>query len=238
MVKVLIASGDQKGAFNLVARLNETGLDIVSSGLKIRHLDVQSGFVGSGKAALSHLEHDKPDMVVLFDGLEDMSAVDVMKVLRVRKDPVLAMGIFDREDVRARVDFLNAGGDATENTPFDIQVLKGRMGALLKRNQSKQDHIVMGSVMIDRNQQICLVHGQVVNLSPSQFRVLSYLASHEGEEVSKNMIMNHLYGNSDHPSDRIISVFVTTLKNKLRAAGVNDIEVTGRKKKGYTLTLS
>ena len=79
------------------------------------------------------------------------------------------------------------------------------------------------------------INGKLLPLTPQEFRVLSFLATQKGASVSKDAILNHLYGGMDEPELKIIDVFICKLRKKLSAAtgGDNYIEtVWGR---GYVL---
>jgi two-component system cell cycle response regulator CtrA len=97
----------------------------------------------------------------------------------------------------------------------------------------QQPATVMAGLVVDPNTRTVSADGQPVRLTPKEYEILELLSSRKGKTLTKEMILNHLYGGKDEPALKIIDVFVCKLRKKLSAGNKRYIEtVWGR---GYRL---
>ena len=176
------------------------------------------------------------DIILLDLNLPDMSGYEVLRTLRVAKvqTPILILsGLAGIED---KVRGLGFGADDYMTKPFHKDELVARIHAIVRRSQGHAEAAVhCGDLTIKVEAKQAEIAGKVVNLTGKEYQMLDLLATRQGNTITKEMFLNHLYGGMDEPEMKIIDVFICKLRKKLAnaAGGANYIEtVWGR---GYVL---
>jgi two-component system cell cycle response regulator CtrA len=174
------------------------------------------------------------DAIVLEIALLDMSGFDVIKQLRVSKiaTPILVCsGIAGIED---KVKALGIGADDYMTKPFHKDELVARIHAVVRRSKGHPTSIITtGNMSVNLGTKTVTVDGSAVHFTSKEYAILGLLSLRKGMTISKEMLLNHLYGGMDEPEIKIIDVFVCKIRAKLRKAGGHDVEtVWGR---GYVL---
>jgi two-component system cell cycle response regulator CtrA len=176
------------------------------------------------------------DIILLDLNLPDMSGYDVLRKLRLAKvrTPVLILsGMTGTEE---KVKGLGFGADDYLTKPFHKDELVARIYAIVRRSQGHAEAAVhCGDLTIKVEAKQAEIGGKVVNLTGKEYQMLDLLATRQGNTITKEMFLNHLYGGMDEPEVKIIDVFICKLRKKLADAsgGKNYIEtVWGR---GYVL---
>ena len=176
------------------------------------------------------------DIILLDLNLPDISGFDVLRALRVArvKTPILILsGLGATED---KVKGLVSGADDYITKPFHKDELVARIRAIVRRSQGHAEStITFGELVINIDEKTAYVSGNRIHLTTKEFQVLEALAMRRGATLTKEMILNQLYGGMDEPELKIIDVFVCKLRKKLTSAsgGKDFIEtVWGR---GYLL---
>lgn len=176
------------------------------------------------------------DAVVLDIGLPDMSGFDVVRAMRRSgvKTPVLALS--GHADVDSKVKGLTNGADDYLAKPFHKNELCARLYAIVRRSRGlSQSTISYEGMTVNLDSKLVHIDGAQVGLTNSEYKILELLALRKGFTLTKEMLLNHLYGGMDEPDAKIIDVFMCKLRKKLANAsgGRSFIEtVWGR---GYTL---
>jgi two-component system cell cycle response regulator CtrA len=174
------------------------------------------------------------DVIVLELNLPDLSGYDVIKQLRVAKigTPILVCsGLAGIED---KVKALGVGADDYMTKPFHKDELVARIHAVVRRSKGHPTSIITtGNVAVNLGTKTVTVDGHQVRFTSKEYAVIELLSLRKGMTISKEMLLNHLYGGMDEPEIKIIDVFVCKIRKKLRAVEGRDIEtVWGR---GYVL---
>ncbi len=164
------------------------------------------------------------DIVLLDLTLPDMSGYDVLRSLRSAKveTPILILsGLASTED---KIKGLSLGADDYLTKPFHNDELVARIHALVRRSKGHADsNITIGDLMINlatKNVDYC---GQKLHISDREYQILELLALREGSTVTKEMFLNHLYGDADGPEAKIVDVFICHLRKKMmNASGGKD----------------
>ncbi len=176
------------------------------------------------------------DAVLVQGDLPDMTGEESIRALRAAgvTSPVLLLQAGDDAAGRARC--LSAGADACLAAPYDRDELVANVTALVRRSRGHVQSVVVVADLTVRLDLRCAEIGQArVPLTPTEYRILEFLALRKGTTLTKEMFLNYLYGGMDEPDLKIVDVFVCKLRKKLAAAseGKNYIEtVWGR---GYAL---
>jgi two-component system cell cycle response regulator CtrA len=174
------------------------------------------------------------DAIVLEIALLDMSGYAVVKRLREAKinTPILiCSGLAGIED---KVKGLGIGADDYMTKPFHKDELVARIHAVVRRSKGHATSVVtVGNTAVNIDTKTVTVNGVQVRFTSKEYAVLELLALRKGITITKEMLLNHLYGGMDEPEIKIIDVFVCKIRKKLRAANGHDVEtVWGR---GYVL---
>ncbi len=176
------------------------------------------------------------DIVLLDLNLPDMSGYEVLRSLRSAKvrTPVLILsGLASIED---KIRGLGLGADDYLSKPFHKDELIARIHALVRRSKGHADSVIaIGDLVLNLEARNVELQGQKLHLTGKEYQMLELLAFRTGTTLTKEMFLNHLYGDMDEPEAKIIDVFICKLRKKLaNASGGQDFIETiwGR---GYTL---
>jgi two-component system cell cycle response regulator CtrA len=164
------------------------------------------------------------DIILLDLNLPDMSGFDVLRSLRVGKiaTPVLILsGLVSIED---KIKGLGLGADDYLAKPFHKGELVARIHAIVRRSKGHaQSLIAIGDLVVNLDAKIVEVLGAKVQLTGKEYQIVELLALRKGSTLSKEVILNHLYGGMDEPDLKIIDVFICKLRKKLfNASGGRD----------------
>jgi two-component system, cell cycle response regulator CtrA len=176
------------------------------------------------------------DIILLDLNLPDMSGFEVLRSLRVSKikTPILILsGLAGIED---KVRGLGFGADDYMTKPFHKDELAARIHAIVGRSKGHAQSVIQtGDLVVNLDSKTVEVDGMRVHLTGKEYQMLELLALRRGMTLTKEMMLNHLYGGMDEPEIKIIDIFMCKLRKKLANAsgGKNYVETMwGR---GYVL---
>ncbi len=176
------------------------------------------------------------DVVLLDLNLPDMSGYEVLRSLRSAKvhTPILILsGLASIED---KIRGLGLGADDYLSKPFHKDELIARIHALVRRSKGHADSVIaIGDLIVNLEARKVELYGQKLHLTGKEYQMLELLALGKGSTLTKEMFLNHLYGDLDEPDAKIIDVFICKIRKKLiNASGGQDYIETiwGR---GYAL---
>ena len=162
------------------------------------------------------LEYDY-DAIVLDWMLPVMSGVDVLNALRVKKQTPVIM-LTAKGAVVDRITGINAGADDYLAKPFDINELRARLRALIRRSVGQaRDQIVIGSVALNTRGKSVTLAGEAVALTAREFALVEYLAQQRGKVVSRTELYEHLFDENEDSLSNLLDVRVSLVRKKLGA---------------------
>lgn len=130
------------------------------------------------------------------------------------KTPILFLTA--RDDIAARVQGLNLGGDDYLVKPFAFEELLARVRALLRRKQAGGGTLLrVGDVEVDTEKRRVACRGRTVSLTAREYQMLEYLVYNAGKVVSRTQLWEHVWDSSDEPDSNVVDVYVRYLRNKL-----------------------
>jgi two-component system OmpR family response regulator len=168
------------------------------------------------------------DAVILDLGLPKIDGVTVLERWRKagHKMPILILTARDRWS--DKVAGFDAGADDYLAKPFYTEELLARLRALLRRSAGlASPDIEIGSVRIDTRTSRVTVEGNPVKLTSAEYRLLSYLAHHKGEVLSRTDLVEHLYDQDFDRDSNTIEVFVGRLRKKLGVEIIHTVRGLG-----------
>lgn len=191
--------------------------------------------VSTGEEADHALAPGTYDLAILDIGLPGLSGLDVLKRLRGRKStmPVLMLTAFDT--LADRVRGLDLGADDYLAKPFDLPELEARVRALLRRSTQSTPDLEHGQLRFDTVGRRVFHDKRPLELSPRELALLELLLMRAGRVVSKEHMVNHLYGWGEEVGDNAIEVNVYRLRKKLEPLGCEIRTVRGM---GYLIDSS
>lgn len=172
-----------------------------------------------GEAGDDHARGGVYDLVILDLMLPRLDGLGVLKRMRARKDATPVLILTAKEGKEAIVELLNAGADDYLSKPFDLGELLARTKALIRRGKGAA-HPMLRALDVELNtlEQTVRRGGVLIDLSPTEYRILEYLIHHPRKVVSKQELLEHLYDyNWEHHSN-VIEAHVSNLRKKLDAA--------------------
>ena len=178
------------------------------------------------------------DGAIIDIGLPGISGLEVIKKLREKNNLLPILILTARDSWQDKVKGLEIGADDYLAKPFQMEELKARVKALLRRASGAPSTLLQfGPITIDVNTQTVCVDHKKIELTAFEYRLLELLARHHGEVLSKQILTDYLYPHDDDRDSNVLEVMVGRLRRKLDPSGnLNPIEtLRGR---GYRFTLN
>lgn len=168
------------------------------------------------------------DLIVLDVGLPQIDGFEVLRRLRKRRSTVPVLMLTARDAVEDRVAGLDLGADDYLAKPFHLSELEARVRALIRRaNATANSELVHGRLRLDTAGRRLYCDDQPMDLSVRELAVIELLLLKGGKVVTKQQIVDHLYGWDDASSSNTVEVFVYRLRKKLESSGVDIRTVRG-----------
>jgi DNA-binding response OmpR family regulator len=170
------------------------------------------------KSGTTLARQENIDLLVLDLILPDKRGEDILRDLRKEgfEAPVLVLSSKDKD--MDKVLCLEMGADEYVTKPFSIPVLCSQVRALLRRKgdiRMEVDEVSFGNVYVDFRKQESRRGKKEIKLSTKEFEVLRFLVQHEGEVVSRDTLLNEVWGYENFPTTRTVDNYVLSLRKKL-----------------------
>lgn len=180
----------------------------------------------NGADTHEYLLNHKVDLAILDLMLPRMNGYEILKQMRQKKlnkeTPVIILSAKDQEV--DKIMGLDLGADDYMTKPFSVLELAARIRTLLRRTKKESDTIEQGILRIDVDQRIVHVQDQVVELTFKEFELLKYLASNAGRAISREELLNQVWGYDFVGETRTLDVHINSLRKKLGPIGRNYIK--------------
>jgi two-component system, OmpR family, response regulator MprA len=203
--RILVVEDDQEIAEVLRRTLRQEGHEVRSA--------------GDGEEALSAAAEFVPDLVILDLGLPKLDGVEVLRRLRADDDvPVLILTA--RTDLDDRVEGLDTGADDYLVKPFERQELLARMRALMRRRPPRgAATLVLGDLRLNPATREVARGERDIDLTAREFELLEFLMRNERLVVSRERLLEEVWGYDPLAMTNTIDVFISNLRRKLEEGG-------------------
>ena len=173
---------------------------------------------GDGRDAIAAFESDRPDLVILDLGLPDMDGSEVCRRIRERADtPVVVLSA--RGDEKAKVAALDHGADDYVTKPFGPDELLARIRAALRRSLGREEalhgQLVRSGLTIDFDRHRVYRGEAEIRLSPKEFALLTFLATHAGRVLTHRAILKAIWGRNAVDQPEHLRVLIGQLRKKI-----------------------
>ncbi len=208
--------------------------DFVARGLRAERYAVDIAHEGdTGWQMASSVDYD---LIILDLMLPGVPGTEILRRLRRNGKNAAVLVLTARDATRDKVENFEAGADDYLTKPFAFAELLVRVKALLRRPPSSPSHVLrVADLEIDRLSQQVRRVGKLVELTPKEYALLEYLASHAGRVLSRTMIIEHVWDESFEGLTNIVDVYVRHLREKVDDPCENKLIRTVRGV-GYCLT--
>src|SRR5512132_3462736 len=226
MAKVLIVEDDRVIAEGMARHLSSAGFDPV--------------VVGKGEQGLARLRFERPDVVVLDLMLPERDGWSVIEAARSEGIATPIVVVSARGTEHDRVHALEIGADDYLVKPFSMKELVARVRAASRRATRREDSprgdpIDIEELHIDPREVQAFVDGESAQLTPTEFRLLYQLALERGRVVTRDELLQKIWGRRETHRDRTVDVFVRRLRDKIDRRAPRHTFIQTRYGVGYRL---
>jgi len=190
---------------------------------------------GDGEDALWRAREGSYDLVILDVMLPKMDGLTVLRKLRDAGNATHVLMLTVKDHVNDRVAGLRAGADDYLSKPFAFDELLARVEALVRRRYEKKNPVVrIGELEINTTARAVNCRGEMLALTPREYRLLEFLAQRVGEVVSRTEIEEHIYSDEKDLFSNAVESAISVLRRKIESAGCGPLIHT-RRGLGYVL---
>ncbi|HZK51658.1 MAG TPA: response regulator transcription factor [Actinomycetota bacterium] len=169
-----------------------------------------------GQAALEAVRAGNFDLVILDLGLPDLDGLTVLRSLRETDSTTPVIILTARDGARETVEGLDAGADDYITKPFRLEVLLARVRARLRADATVDSYVIkVGNATLDLRTRLAYLDDDLVELTPREFAVAENFFRHPDEVLSREQILNAVWGYFHDPGSNLIDVYVGSLRKKL-----------------------
>jgi two-component system response regulator TctD len=192
--------------------------------------------VYDGESADEAVRATDYSLVILDLALPDLGGLEVIRRLRKRGQSTPVLILTATDTLASRVSGLDCGADDYLAKPFDVAELEARIRAQLRRTSgSKSPEVELGPLVLDTNSRLFRLDGQPLDLTPRERAVLETLLRHAGTTVSKQKLLENVFGFDEDVHASAIEIYIHRLRRKLEPSPVQIATLRGL---GYLLRLS
>jgi two-component system response regulator MprA len=203
--------------------------DVLRRALTLAGYDVR--LAESGASALAEVAGSAPDAVVLDVGLPDIVGLEVCRLLRREGNRIPVLMLTARATVSDRIDGLDAGADDYLVKPFDVDELKARLRALLRRAHGEGDGdggLTFEQLRLDPSRHGVWVGESFVELTRTEYQLLELFLANPRRVLPHSLIYDRVWGYDFGPASNALRVYVGYLRRKLDRAGARPLIHTVR----------
>lgn len=203
--------------------------DLLSASLRFAGHQVATA--ANGTEAINKIIDSPPDLVLLDVMLPDVSGFGVTKKIRSLGIEVPILFLTARDETQDKITGLTIGGDDYVTKPFSLDEIMARISAIMRRSGKEatgESDIRVGELHINEDAHEVSVNGTVVELSPTEYQLLRYLATNPNRVLTKAQILDHVWEYDFNGEMGIVESYVSYLRKKLDPLSQEPLIVTKR----------
>ncbi len=186
--------------------------------LELEYEGYEVTVVNDGLGGLATAREITPDLILLDWMLPGISGLEICRRLRQTGDKVPIILLTAKDEVSDRVAGLDAGADDYIIKPFSIEELLARIRANLRRNQEEDStSLQFSDLRLDRSSREVYRNNRLIELTAKEFDLLEYLIAHPRQVLTRDQILERVWGYDFMGDSNIIEVYVRYLRLKLEA---------------------
>jgi len=192
----------------------------------------------SGREALTRFRAAIPDIVLLDIGLPDVDGLEVLRQMRMVAD-VPTLLVTARAEEMDTIIGLSVGADDYITKPFSMRELVARVKSVLRRTEQSantaDDVLSVNGLVIDLGRHTVAVNDREVTLSPQEFALLECLARHPGRAMSREVLLQQAWNESEYIDPRTVDVHVRWVRGKIETEPSQPTRILTVRGVGYKL---
>ena len=173
-----------------------------------------------GKEAIELAKREEFDVYIIDWMLPHVSGIDIVKALRANNVDSILIMLTARDDEADVLYAFENGVDDYITKPFSPRELLARVNAHLKRQKKKEERLLAGKLSMDMKRREAFIDNEGITLTKKEFDLLEYFVRNKGVVLSRDNILNDIWGFDYDGDTRIVDVHVFKLRNKLQKASV------------------
>jgi two-component system OmpR family response regulator len=190
--------------------------DLLSTSLRFAGFSVHA--VANGADAVHAAEKGAPDIILLDVMLPDMNGFSVTKKIRSMGINAPVLFLTARDETEDKITGLTVGGDDYMTKPFSLDEIVARINAILRRTKAaevEESVLEVGEIKINQDAHDVYVNGTLVELSPTEYKLLRFLMSNPNRVLTKAQILDHVWEYDFNGEMGIVESYVSYLRKKL-----------------------
>jgi two-component system OmpR family response regulator len=190
--------------------------DLLATSLRFAGFSIHA--VGNGADAVAAAEKGEPDIILLDVMLPDMNGFTVTKKIRAMGITAPVLFLTARDDTEDKIMGLTVGGDDYVTKPFSLDEIVARINAIIRRTKPAEvddSMIEVGEISINQDAHEVFVNGEMVDLSPTEYKLLRFLMTNPNRVLTKAQILDHVWEYDFNGEMGIVESYVSYLRKKL-----------------------
>ena len=181
-----------------------------------------------GEAARNALKSEMFELIILDLGLPKLSGNRLLQVIRQERNSTPVIILTARDSIESRVTSLDGGADDYITKPFDLSELNARVRALIRRSQGRAETILQyRNLTLNPTSHSVMVDDTLINVPRREFALLQKLLENSGQVLSREQLMQSIYGWDDDVDSNTLEVHIHNLRKKLNASYIRTIRGIG-----------
>ena len=187
----------------------------------LRHFGFDVRVTETGRAGLKAVEEFAPDLVLLDVMLPDLDGFEIVRRLRLDGEKVPVLFLTARDAVDDKVQGLTIGGDDYVTKPFSLEEVIARIQVILRRQgvANGSAKLAISDLEMDDEAHIVRRAGQVIELSPTEYKLLRFLLVNSGKVLSRNQILDHVWQYDFGGHATVVETYISYLRKKIDSLG-------------------
>ncbi len=187
-----------------------------------------------GEKGLNAALDAKPDLIILDIMLPKINGFEICRLIRKEKLVMPIIMLTAKGEESDIILGLNLGADDYVTKPFSVKELLARSAAFLRRRKREEKKSYkFGKFVLDINSRKLTKNGKEIYLSPKEFSLLEFFLKREGRALTRDEILNQVWGYETYVTNRSVDRFITTLRNKIEPDPQNPTFIRTIRQIGY-----